>query len=110
MGADAARLIQAARDLGPMIVEVREEIEGQRRLPDVLVERLREFGFFSLWLARAYGGPELGLTEFIRVIEVLARLDASVAWCVTNAGAYARFSGYLPEEVARRIFVEERAV
>lgn len=107
---DPGGLIQAARDLGPTIIGLRDRIERQRRLPDELIEQLRDLGFFSLWRAHAYGGPELSLTEFIQVIEVLAELDASVAWCVTNAGAYARFSGYLPEEVARQIFVQERAV
>ena len=89
MGSDALRLIQAAHDLGPTIVGMRDEIERQRRLPDPLVDRLRDLGFFSLWLAHVYGGPELSLSAFIRVVEALAQSDASVAWCVTNAGAYA---------------------
>jgi alkylation response protein AidB-like acyl-CoA dehydrogenase len=89
---------------------MRDRIERERRLPAPLVDRLRELGFFSLWLARDFGGPELSLTDFVRVIEALARSDASVAWCVTNGGGYARFAGFLPEAVARRIFVEELAV
>ena len=109
-GPEAARLIEAARDLGPTIAGMRDRIERERRLPAPLVERLRGLGFFSLWLARDFGGPELSLADFVRVIEALARSDGSVAWCVTNGGAYSRFSGFLPEAVARRIFVEERAV
>ena len=107
---EAARLIGAALDLGPAITGARDEIERERRLPTPLVERLRDQGFFSLWLARDFGGPELGLADFVRVVEALARWDGSVAWCVTNGGGYSRFSGFLPEAVARRIFVEERAV
>jgi alkylation response protein AidB-like acyl-CoA dehydrogenase len=106
---ETARLIKAALELGPTIAGMRDEIERERRLPAPLVERLRELGFFSLWLAQAFGGPELSLTDFVRVVEALARSDGSVAWCATNSGAYARFSGFLPEPVSRRIFVEERA-
>jgi alkylation response protein AidB-like acyl-CoA dehydrogenase len=109
-GFEAARLIQAVADLGPTIAGMRDQIERERRLPVPLVERLRELGFFSLWLARDFGGPELSLTDFVRVVEALARSDASVAWCATNGGGYARFSGFLPKAVAHRIFVEERAV
>jgi indole-3-acetate monooxygenase len=108
-GPEATPLIEAALALGPTITGMRDEIERERRLPPPLVEKLREQGFFSLWLARAFDGPELSLTDFVRVVEALARSDGSVAWCVTNGGAYARFSGFLPEAVARRIFVEERA-
>ena len=109
-GREAARLVQAALDLGPALTGMRDEIERERRLPAPLAQQLRDLGFFSLWLSRTYGGPKLSLTDFVRVIETLARWDGSVAWCVTNGGGYARCSGFLTEPVARRIFVEERAV
>jgi alkylation response protein AidB-like acyl-CoA dehydrogenase len=107
---DAARLIQAAFDLGPTINAMRDEIERERRLPARLVETLRKLDFFSLWVPKDFGGPELSLTDYVRVIEALAQYDGSVAWCVMNAAAYSRFSGFLPEAVARRIFVDDRAV
>ena len=110
IGSEAARLTNAANDLGPTIAGMREEIERERRLPLPLVERLRELGLFSLWLARDFGGPELSLSDFVRVIETVARLDGSVGWCVMNAAAYSIFSGLLTEPVARRIFVDQRAV
>lgn len=109
-GSEAARLIQAAFELGPTIGGARDEIERERRLPATLVEHLRDCGFFSLWLARSLGGPELSLSDFVRVIEALAQSDGSVAWCTANASGYSRFSGFLPEPVARQIFVEKRAV
>lgn len=102
------RYLAAAEALGPRIRDLADEIERTRQIPRPLVETLREQGFFSLWLARAHGGPELDMTGFVRVVESLARFDASVAWCVANAGGYSRFSGFLPEPVARRLFVEQR--
>ena len=106
---DAARLIDAAHDLGPTIFALRGEIERERRLPRSLVETLRNNGFFSLWLAKDFGGPELSLVDFVRVVEALARYDGSVAWCVSVAATYSLFSGFLPEAVARQIFVDDRA-
>jgi len=105
----ALHLIEKAAELGPTINGLRDEIERERRLPVGLVETLRKLGFFSLWLARGFGGPELTLTDFVRVIEALARHDASVGWCATVAATYTFFSGFLPEPVARRIFVNDRA-
>jgi indole-3-acetate monooxygenase len=106
---EADRLIEAALDLGPTIKAMRDEIESERRLPVRLVETLHKHGFFNLWLARDFGGSELSPTDYVRVVEALTRFDASVGWCVSTVAAYSRFSGFLPEPVARRIFVDERA-
>ena len=75
---EATRLIEAARDLGPTIAGMRDEIECERRLPARLFEQLRDLGFFSLFLPRQYGGLELSLTDYIGVVEAVSRLDGSV--------------------------------
>ena len=82
---DAVRLIEAAAELGPTINGLRDEIERERRLPRGLVETLRKLGFFSLWLARDFGGMELSLADFVRVMSVqritregLARLAPTI--------------------------------
>src|SRR5262249_8200502 len=106
---DAIRLVEAAAELGPTIKGLADEIERERRLPTGLVETLRKLGFFSLWLARDFNGPELSLTDFVRVIEALTRHDGSVGWCTMIAAVYSYFSGFLPEPVARRIFVKDMA-
>ena len=107
---EAAELFDAADRIAPAIELARHAVERDRRLPESLVRSLREAGLLSLWLARSLGGPELSLTEFVRVIERLARADGSVGWCVSVAAAFSRFSGFLSEPVARRIFVEDNAV
>src|SRR5215467_4468416 len=106
---DAARLVEKAAELGPTIIGLRDEIERERRLPVGLVETLRKLNFFNLWLARDFGDPELSLSDFVRIIEALSRHDGSVGWCTMIAAVYSYFSGFLPEPVARRIFVNERA-
>jgi alkylation response protein AidB-like acyl-CoA dehydrogenase len=58
----------------------------------------------------AFGGPELNLVDYIRVIEELARADGSAAWCATVAACYSRIAGYLQPEVAREIFGSGRTV
>jgi len=105
----AVRLIEAAAELAPTINALSDEIERERRLPEGLVEKLRKLGFFSLWLAKDFSGPELSVTDFVRVIEALARHDGSVGWCASVAATYSFFSGFLPEPVAHRIFVNDKA-
>lgn len=107
---EATRLIGAVEDLSSDVTRMRPEIERDRRLPAPLVERLRDLGFFSLWLSRDLGGTSMSLADYVRVVETVARLNGSVGWCVTIAATCSMFSGLLPEDVARPMFVDQRAV
>jgi hypothetical protein len=93
----ALRLIEAAHAVCPTILNLYDETKRTDRLPATLVESLRDSGLSSLWLARSFGAPKLSLADFTLVIEVLARADGSVAWCVSVAAAFSRFSGCLPD-------------
>ncbi len=101
---DAEAFVRAARALAPSIRELRADIERDRSLPAPLVKRMAETGFFSLWLARALGGPELNTVDYLRVIEELSRADGAVGWCTMVSAGYSRLSGYLDDGVAREIF------
>jgi alkylation response protein AidB-like acyl-CoA dehydrogenase len=102
--------IESARRLIPRIKTLRRDIEHDRTLPSSLVAEMGNAGLFSLWLARAFGGPELTMTEYARVIETLSSADGSVGWCAMIAAAYSRFSGYLAEDVARDIFRDDHTI
>jgi len=101
---DGEAFVRAARALTPKIREQRADIERERSLPSALVKEMAQTGFFSLWLARALGGPELNITDYFRVIGELARADGAVGWCTMVAAGYSRFSGFLNESATREIF------
>jgi alkylation response protein AidB-like acyl-CoA dehydrogenase len=57
------------------------------------------------------GGLELSLTDYLRVVEEVSRVDGPVGWCVTiGGGAPPWLSAFLPHAVARQIFVVDRAL
>src|SRR5690606_25088351 len=59
---------------------------------------------FRLLVPRIYGGQELDLPTFAKMMEALAAIDGSVAWNV-NLGAGANmFAGYMNRLGAQRIF------
>ena len=101
---DTAWYLRAAEDLAPRIRQLRQEIERERTLPAELVAAMTDAGFFSLWLSRAFGGPELNFTEFGRVIEELSRADGSVGWCAMVANTCSRLSGYVGQDAGHEIF------
>jgi alkylation response protein AidB-like acyl-CoA dehydrogenase len=58
--------------LAPKIIELRAAIQRERTLPSELVTTMANSRFFSMWRARAFGGPELSFRDFARVIEELS--------------------------------------
>jgi alkylation response protein AidB-like acyl-CoA dehydrogenase len=96
--------LQAANRLSPIILAERDAIQQSRGLPPRLFQAMRDAGFFSVWLPDRLGGPELSVTDLVRVVESLSRADGSVGWCAAIATSYSHLAGYLSEPVARDIF------
>jgi len=101
-------LLAAARGLARQIATAAEEIEQQRRLPGGLVEALVQADLFKMLVPRSVGGAELDLPSYIKVIEELAKADASVAWCVGQASGLCLLAAYMEPATARHIFIETR--
>lgn len=102
--------LAAAERLAPMIAAASPAIEAARRLTPEVVEALHEAGLYRLLLPRDFGGAELDLAGFSRVIEALAKADGSTAWCVCQANGCAQSAGFLEPEAARDVFGGPRAV
>src|SRR5690242_7719941 len=101
---EAASLVAAARGLAPQIRAAADAIERERCLPPWLVQALAEAGFFRMVLPRALGGLEVDILTMPRVVEELARADASVAWCVMTGAQSASLAAHLLQEGADEIF------
>src|ERR1700761_2965738 len=80
------------------------EIESTRRLPPALLDKLHEAGLFRLLLPRSSNGIETDPVTFFHVIEIIAKADASTAWCLSQAGGGAMSAAYLDLPVAHAIF------
>ena len=106
---DAASYIRRALELAPHVRQSHQEIERDRTLPAALVTSMNEAGFFSLWLSRDVGGPELSFIEAARVIEALSCADGSAGWCAMVSTVLSRLSGYLAAGVAREMFGDGRS-
>ncbi|HKV14581.1 MAG TPA: acyl-CoA dehydrogenase family protein, partial [Reyranella sp.] len=101
-------LLEALRDLAPLLHEQRGRFDTLRRLPDEVFEALADAGLFRLWLPKAVGGPELSLFDFMRVVEAASAIDGSVGWLIANGGGMSRAGGYVGRAVAREWFADPR--
>jgi len=72
-------LVDIARSLEPLIREHAEVIE-QGRMPPPLIDALHDAGVFRAMLPHEVGGLEAEPVEWLRMIEELSRINASVGW------------------------------
>jgi alkylation response protein AidB-like acyl-CoA dehydrogenase len=100
-------LIEAARALRPQIEQYADQVEGERRLPQPLVDLLAEAGFFKMLVPKSLGGSETDPETFCRVIEELSRADGSTGWSVFVPACNGAAAGSFPEDVAWEIFGRE---
>src|SRR3979409_1904155 len=104
-------VIARAEAVRPAVDAASNEIECTRRLPPALLDKLHRAGLFRLLLPRSSNGIETDPMTFFHVIETIARADASTAWCLSQAGGWARSAAYLDVPLARAIFGDDpRAV
>src|SRR5258708_39210762 len=81
-----------------------DDTEDKRRLPDSVVEVLRESGFNRLAIPATLGGREAPVREMVKSVEAVAMDAGSAAWCAAIGAGSTVFAGYLPAAGARPVF------
>ncbi|MEM7018248.1 MAG: acyl-CoA dehydrogenase family protein [Pseudomonadota bacterium] len=88
-----------------------DEAQKIRRLPDNLVSKLIDEGFFRFALPEALGGDDASTTQTIEILEAMAAIDASTAWNVMlGSEINAMAAGGMDPEIAHKIYVENPSV
>jgi indole-3-acetate monooxygenase len=90
--------------LAATIKEDIEAMQTQRRMSPDTAAALAHAGVFQMLVPKAVGGLECTPLEIIQTIESLAKIDASVAWCVMIGATSSLYSAYLPVELAQPIY------
>ncbi len=96
--------VERAQKLAPQIESCADQAEAERRLPEPLLAALFDAGLFRLLLPRSLNGVEIDPVTFVRVIEEVAKADASTAWCLCQSAGCSMVAAYLEPHVAREIF------
>jgi alkylation response protein AidB-like acyl-CoA dehydrogenase len=81
-----------------------EASERALRLTPSLQAALHRESLFRLLLPRPFGGFETDPPTFFRVIEAVAKHDASTAWCLCQGNGCAMSAAYLDPEIAEEIW------
>ncbi len=103
-GSDGGEHLERARSLGPTLDAAADDIELGRELPPAIATALIEAGMFRLLQPRSLGGAELRPAAYARIVEEIARHDASAAWCVGQACGCTMSAALMSAEAARTIW------
>jgi 3-hydroxy-9,10-secoandrosta-1,3,5(10)-triene-9,17-dione monooxygenase len=98
---ESAELVARAIALRPTLVERAPDTERRTFYSEETHRDFLEAGFYRMLVPRRYGGLEVDLTTFLRVVLEVAAGDLSTAWCLCLASAHALHLGTLFEERAQ---------
>ena len=107
---DLTYYLDTARQLAAHVAAGADRIDQERQLPPEFAGEIADQGFFRLLMPRSLGGAELAHPDFLRILEVFAAADGSVGWCLNQNNVFATNSVRMPEQTAREIWGERRAV
>ena len=79
-------------------------MDAERRLPESVVQALRDLGALRMAVPHEHGGPQLDPITQVAIVEELSRLDGSVGWCAMIAAASSYVAAFLEPDVAQRWF------
>jgi indole-3-acetate monooxygenase len=102
--------LERARAFVPELSVAAPEIERQRELPEPVVAAMVERGFFRMLLPRSIGGAELLPAPYVRVVEEIAKGDASAAWCLNQSAGCSMTAAYLDPIAAKEVFSGPRGI
>lgn len=97
----AREVIDRAIALRPLLIEQGAETERRRFYSEEIHRAFLDSGLYRSLIPRRYGGLELDMAAWLRVIEELAHGDIQAAWCFTLASGHALQVGSFFEERAQ---------
>jgi alkylation response protein AidB-like acyl-CoA dehydrogenase len=103
-------IVQRTREVADLVRSCRGEIDRLGRLPAEVVEALHGAGLFRMAVPASIGGYEVHPLEYSRVVEEIARADASTAWCVMQGSISGTLAAYMDAAAAEEVFGDPRTV
>jgi alkylation response protein AidB-like acyl-CoA dehydrogenase len=97
-------LIDAAREIAPIIQKHNPEAERERRLSRPVLNALRETGLLRMSTPRSLGGLETDPITRALIVEEISRHDSAAGWTLENPLDWAFFCARLPDEGAEEIY------
>jgi indole-3-acetate monooxygenase len=97
------QIVTVAESLIPLIRELRHKTENDRRIAEPIVQALRKTGLCRILLDTG-ATPQYKPVEWLRVLETLAGVEASVSWFIWNNTLSCFWSRFFNDAGQARLF------
>lgn len=94
---DATAILNNVQAILGLVEQEADPSNQQGYMTAPMGEALRVAGVYRAGLPEARGGPEVPLADQTRMVEMVARVDASIAWNVTVLAATGFYAGRLSD-------------
>jgi 3-hydroxy-9,10-secoandrosta-1,3,5(10)-triene-9,17-dione monooxygenase len=107
----AKELTERAIALRPKLIEKQAAAEARTYYDEEMHDEFRRAGFYRMFMPRRYGGFEVSVDTFMRVIVEVARGCPSTGWCLALGANHALMVGsWFPEQAQDEVFEGGRFV
>jgi alkylation response protein AidB-like acyl-CoA dehydrogenase len=96
--------VSRAVALQPLVREHSARTDAERRVPDEVVDALREAGLFKLATPKRYGGYETDMRTLLEVPAAIAEADGSTSWIVSLVNICNWMTGLFPRQAQDDVF------
>ncbi len=96
-------LMEAAREIGPVLRRESDASESQHRLTQTAVDALSSTGLLTMLTSKSLGGREVNPITYASVVEEVSRFDPSSGWTLVNPLLWAFLCSRLPDQGASEI-------
>lgn len=103
-------VLRRVAEVAPRLADAAPATEAERRLGPDLVAALADAGCFRIALPPSLGGSSATVSEYLDVIEAVARADGSAGWCVMIGVTSSLVFGFLEDATNAEIFADPRGV
>ena len=98
-------LIAAAVALRPRLVDRQAEVEERTYFDEEMHEEFRQARLYDMYVPRQYGGLEVDVPTFTKVVIELARGCISTSWCFALSANHAlQVASWFPKSVQDEVF------
>ena len=98
-------LVARAAALRPRVLEEAPATEKRTYYSPELHEEFERAGFYRMWVPRRYGGYEVDVPTFLRIVMELAQGDMGTAWCLALGSGHAmQVASFFEERAQADIF------